>query len=139
MIVVDTNVIGYLYLTSGRSEQAEKALLKDAQWAAPILWRSELRNVLAGYIRKGQLSCGDAIRIMDEAEMLMQNGEYEVNSVAVMELVKGSTCSAYDCEFVALARDLGIRLITVDKQILKQFPEDALSLEAFVHQDEDDG
>ena len=29
MIVVDTNIIGYLYLTGDRSAQAEKALLKD--------------------------------------------------------------------------------------------------------------
>ncbi len=35
MIVVDTNVIGYLYLGSAYSEQAERALLKDAEWAAP--------------------------------------------------------------------------------------------------------
>jgi len=51
MIVVDTNIIGYLYLTSDRSAQAEQALLKDPAWAAPLPWRSELRNVLARYIR----------------------------------------------------------------------------------------
>jgi hypothetical protein len=52
MIIVDTNIIGYLYLTSDHSPQAEKALLKDPFWSAPILWRSEFRNVLALYIRK---------------------------------------------------------------------------------------
>ena len=44
MIVVDTNVIGYLYLSSERSGQAERVLLREAEWAAPILWRSELRG-----------------------------------------------------------------------------------------------
>ena len=43
MIAVDTNIIGYLYLISDRSMQAEQALVKDRQWAAPLLWRSELR------------------------------------------------------------------------------------------------
>ncbi len=41
MIVVDTHIIGYLYLSSERTEQAEQALLKDAAWVAPLLWRSE--------------------------------------------------------------------------------------------------
>jgi predicted nucleic acid-binding protein len=132
MIVVDTNVIGYLYLTSERSEQAEKALLKDPLWAAPLLWRSELRNVLTLYIRKELLNLEDAQRIMGEALKLMQEREYEVASYQVLHLAAKSNCSAYDCEFVALAKDLDIPLITVDKRILNQYPEVALSLEAFV-------
>lgn len=132
MIVVDTNIIGYLFLTSERSTQAEQALVKDPQWAAPILWRSELRNVLALYIRKQVLSLAEAQQVMDEATSLMQREEYEVNSLHVLRLVASSTCSAYDCEFVALAEDLDVRLVTVDRQILEQFPVIAVSLEAFI-------
>ncbi len=131
MIVVDTNIIGYLYLTSERSTQAEKALLKDAGWAAPLLWRSEIRNVLALYIRKNILSLEDALRILEEASTLMQGNEYEVASLQVMQLVAESTCSAYDCEFVALAKDLNIPLVTVDRRILEQFPNVAISLDEF--------
>ena len=131
MIVVDTTIIGYLYLTSERSTQAEQALVKDPQWAAPLLWRSELRNVLALYIRKQILSLAEAQQVMEEAIGLMQDQEYEVNSLQVLRLVASSTCSAYDCEFVALAQDLGVHLVTVDAQILVQFPATAVSLEAF--------
>jgi len=91
MIVVDTNIIGYLYLSSDRSDQAEKALLIDAEWVAPILWRSEFRNVLTLYIRKNILMLEDAIRIMDEATLLMQGGEYEAVSLQVLQLVGEST------------------------------------------------
>lgn len=136
MIVVDTNIIGYLYLSSDRSNQAEKALLIDAEWVAPILWRSEFRNVLAIYIRKNILMPEDAIRIMDEATLLMQGGEYEAVSLQVLRLVGESTCSAYDCEFVALARDLNVQLLTVDKQIVKQFPNEAISLDEYVSKGE---
>jgi predicted nucleic acid-binding protein len=132
MIVVDTNVIGYLYLSSDRSDQAEQALLKDPEWAAPLLWRSELRNVLALYMRKDLLSLLDARQIMDEATGLMQHREYQVPSGQVLDLAAASRCSAYDCEFVALAQDLGVPLVTVDGQILRQFPRLALSLHAFV-------
>jgi predicted nucleic acid-binding protein len=34
MIVVDTNIIGYLYLASERSPQAEQVLRRDAEWSA---------------------------------------------------------------------------------------------------------
>ena len=107
MIVVDTNVIGYLYLSSEKSELVEKTLLQDAGWAAPILWRSELRNVLAMYIRNQRISLGDATQIMNAALSLMRDGEYEVNSGQVLSLATGSQCSAFDCEFVALAQALG--------------------------------
>lgn len=137
MIVVDTNIIGYLYLTSERSSQAEKALLKDAFWVAPFLWRSEFRSALALYIRKKFLSLEDANRIMEEALSLMRGREYHIASFQVLSLVATSTCSAYVCEFVALARDLDVQLVTVDKQILEQFPACAVSLNDYINQIED--
>ena len=132
MIVVDANIVAYLLLTSGRSTQAEQALLKDALWAAPLLWRSEFRNVLALYIRQGLLTLNNAQNIMNEAANLMLGMEFEVTSSKVLSLVAESTCSAYDCEFVALAQDLGVSFVTVDKQVLEEFPSIAIPLERFV-------
>jgi predicted nucleic acid-binding protein len=134
MIVVDTNIIGYVYLGSDRSTQAEQVLFRDAEWAAPILWRSELRNVLAKYIRNQWLSLEDAAQVMDEAIALMREREFEVSSSQVLSLAALSNCSAYDCEFVALAQALEVPLVTVDRQVLKHFSETAVSLEDFVAQ-----
>jgi predicted nucleic acid-binding protein len=132
VIIVDTNIIGYLFLTSNKSDLVEQALKKDPSWAAPLLWRSEMRNVLAHYIRQGYLSLEDAQQIMGEATALMRGQEYEVTSNQVLNLVAISTCSVYDCEFVALARDLNVSLVSVDRQILRNFPDTAISLESFV-------
>jgi len=132
MIVVDTNIIGYLYLTSAHSAQAEQVLLKDSLWVAPLLWRSELRSVLTLYVRKKLLSPADAQQIMEEALHLMQGREYETASHQVLSLAAASTCSAYDCEFVALAKDLNVPLVTVDRQVLRQFPDVATSLAEFI-------
>ena len=131
MIVVDTNIIGYLFLSSNQSPLAERALIKDSAWVAPILWRSELRNVLALYMRKNRIKLDDAQRIMDGAMALLRGREYEVSSSRVLRLAKESNCSAYDCEFIAVANDLKVPLVTVDKQLLKAFPEVAVSLKAF--------
>lgn len=56
MIVVDTNIIAYLYLPHDCTDAAERLLIKQPEWAAPLLWRSEFRNVLALYLRKGVLT-----------------------------------------------------------------------------------
>jgi predicted nucleic acid-binding protein len=127
MIVVDSNIIGYLFLSGERSQEAEQIFKKDPEWCAPLLWRSELRNVLALYIRRKILTLSEAQQIMNDAAGLMAGQEYEVSSNEVLDLVSRSPCSAYDCEFVALARELRVTLITVDKQLLVQFPDIARS------------
>ena len=103
-------------------------LRHDAQWLAPRLWRSEFRNVLALYLRRQVLALDEILAIMAEAETLMQGREYEVPSFRVMQLVESSDCSAYDCEFVALAQGLDLPLVTSDAQILRAFPGTTMRL-----------
>jgi predicted nucleic acid-binding protein len=132
VIVVKMNIIGYMSLSADRSALAEQALLKDASWSTPLLWRSELRTVLSGYIRKKLLKLDETQQIMEAATQLMQAGEYTVTSDKVLGLAAASTCSACDCEFIALAEDLDIPLVTSDNQILSQFPRRAIALEEFI-------
>ncbi len=129
MIVVDTNVVATLLLTGPQTEKAEALLLHDPDWAAPVLWRSELRNVLSGYLRRGQLDHQQVLRLQGQAEALLQGREVPVDSADVFRLVEASDCSAYDCEFVAAALALQTRLITSDRQLLRAFPTLASPLE----------
>ena len=128
MIVVDTNVIAYLYLPGGHTAKAEALLERDADWAAPLLWRSEFRNILAGYMRRNDLTFEQALRLQAEAENLLAGGEHDVDSQRVLELARDSDCSAYDCEFVALAQQIGVKLVTMDTMLLKAFPKHAVAL-----------
>lgn len=128
MIVVDTNVLAYLYLPGEHTAAAEALLARQPDWAAPVLWRSELRNVLAGCLRRGLLTFEQASAIQREAQELMQGAEHEVDSRQVLQLAQRSGCSAYDCEFVALAQQLGVPLATMDGQVMRAFPDIAHSL-----------
>ena len=128
MIVVDTNVLAYLFLPSQHTPAAESLLEQDPEWAAPVLWRSEFRNVLAGGVRRGDLALEEACRLQAEAEDHMSGNEYDVDSMRVLTLAHESGCSAYDCEYVALATTLGTRLVTRDKQVLRAFPGVAVAL-----------
>jgi predicted nucleic acid-binding protein len=131
VIVVDTNLIAYLLIEGARTPQAETVLARDPEWAAPLLWRSEFRNVLTFYIRRRVLSLAEAVDKMGKAELLMQGKEYEVSSVQVLTLAAGSRRSAYDCEFLTLAQDLGVPLVTADRGVLSDFPAVSVSVDDF--------
>lgn len=128
MIVVDTNVLAYLLLPGPKTELAEILRQQDRDWVAPPLWRSELRNVLSGYLRRDLLQRSAAVVLMQEAEAILSAHEEPVSTELVLELVSTSQCSAYDCEFVAAAQQLDVPLVTEDRAILAAFPDRAQSL-----------
>jgi predicted nucleic acid-binding protein len=128
MIVVDANVIVYLYTANVYAARAAALLEQDAEWIAPPLWRSESRNALVGIVRRGALLLEDARAIQSEAEHVMFGAEYQVDSALVLDLAERSDCSAYDCEYVALAKQLGLKLATMDRRVLQAFPEVAVPL-----------
>ena len=131
MIVVDTNVVCQRWLPTPHSAAVDKALAKDPDWIAPLLWRSEFRNALAGALRQNFITLDLALEIAAKAERHFANREFAVSARAVLQLVASSTCSAYDCEFVALARQQRVPLVTLDRQVLRDFPDTAVSLETF--------
>lgn len=129
MIVVDANVLVHLSVTGPRTAEAEALLQRDAVWVAPFLCLSELRNVLMGYVRRGQITLRRALALVSGAEDLLREREFRPRSERVLELAGATGCSAYDCEYVALAEELGVALVTSDRQILRAFPRTAVSLD----------
>lgn len=131
MIVADTNLIVYLFIAGDQTSLAQKVLVKDPQWIVPPLWQSEFRNVLAAYIRRGTTLSG-AKQLMKDALQMLQKREILPSYEKVLDLIAESDCTAYDCEFIALAKQLNIQLVTADRQLLDRFPDCAISLEEFV-------
>lgn len=132
MIVVDTNILAYFWIPGDQTASAVALARRDPDWRMPPLWRSEFRNVLATCLRHGVLSWDDARRIASRAEEQMQASEHGVDTIRVLDRARASRLSAYDCEFVVLAEDLRVPLVTSDRQILRAFPEIAISLEEAV-------
>lgn len=132
MIVVDTNVICYLFLPSQHKSLIDNLLRYDPDWVAPQLWISEFRNALTGYLRHQIIPFEEALPIMAQAESFFHGRIFKVDSSQVLKLVNQSSCSAYDCEFVALAQYLHVPLLTFDKKILREFPDTAVSPQQFL-------
>jgi predicted nucleic acid-binding protein len=131
VIVTDTNLIAYFAVRDANSELADAVFETDTVWAAPLLWRSELRSTLAKYMQHAGMSMEAALLALHSAEEAISGREYSVSSERILELAVQSGCTAYDCEYVALAQDLGVPLVTADRQILRVFPKTAVSLEKF--------
>jgi predicted nucleic acid-binding protein len=128
VIVVDTNILAYRTIPGPRSEETRLLAARDPYWAAPLLWRSELRNVLVGYLRRQTLDVAQANGLMIEAEAVLLGGVHAVEDALVFDLSQRSSCTAYDCEFVALAMALNSPLVTEDQALLRSFPGRCLSL-----------
>ncbi len=125
MIVVDVNLLAYLLIPGKYTKSAELVLEGDSLWAAPRLWRSELRNILATYIRADLIEVADALALFQRASDIIGVEEYEVETSEVLRLSKQSKCSAYDCEYLALAEFLDLDFITADAKLAKAFPQRA--------------
>lgn len=131
MIVVDTNIIAYFLIAGDQTPLAESVYAADLDWAAPRLWRSEMRNLLSLYLRRSEMTIDEAKAVMTNAEILVGENGYDVDSARVLELAAASGCTAYDCEFISLAEVLTAPLVTSDKKLLASFPEIAIPISAF--------
>jgi len=133
MIVADSNLIAYLLIPGDKSALADEVLLKDADWAVPLICRSEIRNILTLYMRHEGMSLAQARRTMERAEALWSSREFAVPSYDVLELSFHHKITAYDGEFVVLAKHLGVPFVTFDKPVRKAFPSLAIAAEEFLN------
>ncbi|HBA84401.1 MAG TPA: VapC toxin family PIN domain ribonuclease [Verrucomicrobia bacterium] len=131
MIVADSNLAANLLIPGEKSELADQIFKQDSTWAAPLLCRSELRNILTLYMKKEGMSLAQAQHTMEKAESLLRNREYAVPLDKVLEMAYRHRITACDAEFVVLAKQLDVPLITFDGPLRKACPEIAIDPEKF--------
>ena len=134
MIVVDTDVISYFWIRmdTGRAALARRVRERDDDWVAPRVWQSEFRNVLRGYLAGDYMTLVEALDYAEMAEEDLRESTHLVPTQPVLELVSETGHAAYDCEYVALAQELGVRLVTGDKAVADLFSDTAILMEDFV-------
>jgi len=67
----------------------------------------------------GRISWSSRIPVTMPIALFFSDGS--INSEAVLRLLDSCGCTAYDCEFVALAQSLHLPLVTTDKELLRTF------------------
>ena len=132
MIVVDTNIISYLLIPNAKYNRlADDLYQKDNNWISPLLWRYEVLSVLSLYLRKNIIDAAGCKSIYQEAmETVISRPVFEFDKV--FKLIENSNLSSYDCEFVALAIENNLPLITEDKKIICEFPDIAYTIKNYL-------
>lgn len=134
-MIVDANVLLYFHINHpDYSAEATKAIEAADRCFAPELWRSELRSALFQYVASekatdlpgSELTLEKAIEHMAVAERIVTHS-FSVGSEEVLRLAYESGCSPYDCEYVQLAQEMELALVTYDRKLQRAFPNVALS------------
>jgi len=128
LIVVDTNVIAYLLIEGDRTNRARSLWRDDPDWRVPPLWRHDFLNVLATFAKRGGADLADTSQLWTRAVDTISPGEIDLDMSAALELAVTSRISAYDAQFITLARRLSVPLVTEDKKLRKTFPDLTLPL-----------
>jgi predicted nucleic acid-binding protein len=133
LIVVHTNVVVPLLVRTEQSAASEQLYALGDEWYAPLLWRSELTSALMAIARRGLINPPQARTALDESNLIIPP-EHEVRSDPqdIFALALASGCTAYDCEYIAVAKLLGAPLATWDKHLLAAFPNDAATPETLL-------
>lgn len=132
MIVVDVNVIAYLLIAGEKTAEARVVRERDPDWIVPDLWRDEFLNILATYVRQGGTSLEQAKKLFISAVDLFEGKESPGGSTATLELAERYQLSAYDAQYLAVAVEFSVKLITEDKSLLRSVPQHCLTMREFI-------
>jgi len=132
MIVADTNLVAYLIIPGAATHDAERVRARDNDWAAPPLLRFELMNVVGQEFCQDRMDRDCALRTFRRGMTLVTVTKLQSDPLFIFNMCHTTGCSAYDLEFAWLALELGVPLVTADRQLLKAFPDVAVSPARFV-------
>ena len=122
MVLVDTNIIAPLYVRSARTEAVEELFARDAVWRTEPLALIELSNVLVMYERSRYITAATARDCLNRAAAFLQPQLFRVSHEAALDAALRYGTTAYDARFLALADQLGSRLVTEDARLRAAAP-----------------
>lgn len=122
MLVVDTNIIAPLYMRSARTEAVAELFARDPVWRTEPLALIELSNVLVTYQRARYITAASARECLSRAAALLQPHLFRVTHQAALDAALQYGTTAYDARFLALADQLGSRLVTEDLRLRAAAP-----------------
>lgn len=132
MIVADTTLLIHIAVPSSKpadADAAEAVARRDAVWIVPPVWASEVRHVVAKYVRGAFMTSENALSVVRRIETLVV--VTPVSHEEVLDAAFRFELSGYDAEYAALAERLGVPLVTSDKRVVFSVPH-AVTPAAFV-------
>lgn len=128
MLLVDTNVVAYLLIHGDHTEAAQELRKRDPDWRSEAFLLVEFTNVLASSIATKRMTLALAQSSLANATALLDGKLARMNHAVVLATASRHRVSACDARFLALAHQLGRRLVTEDARLRAAAPSLTQSL-----------
>ncbi len=132
MIVIDANILIYALIECEYSHLIPQLKAQDADWRTTELCRHEMLNVLATYHRRGVLTLAQCQELLNYACRFIDQAQSDVKSAIALDLAAKHGISGYDAQYVALANNLSVPLISEDRKLRQAVPEIVMSMQQFI-------
>ena len=134
MIVIDANILIYALIECDNSRLIPQLRAKDADWRTTGLCLHETLNVLATYQRRGLLTLEQCRELLKSANRFITVAQCEVDMEASLAAAAKYGITGYDAQYVALAQNLAVPLITEDRKLRQAVPGIGISMQEFIEQ-----
>jgi predicted nucleic acid-binding protein len=128
VLLVDTNVVVYLLIHGDHTEAAQELRHRDSDWRSEAFLIVEFTNVLASSIASRRMSAALAQDFLEKAITLLDGKLIRIAHASALSMAVGYHVTASDARFLALAQQLGRRLITEDAKLRAAAPKLTQSL-----------
>src|SRR3989442_14892570 len=122
MLLVDTNIIAPLYVRSARTDAVEELFARDAVWRTEPLALIELSNVLITFERTRYITAATARDCLNRAAAFLQPQLFRVSHQAALDAALRYGTTACDARLLALAQQLGHRLVAEEAKMRAATP-----------------
>ena len=123
MLLVDTNVVACLLIQGDHTASAQELRRRDPDWRSEAFLLVEFTNVLASSIATKRMTVPVAKDSLAKAVSLFDGKLARIAHASVLSIAARHHVSAYDASFLALADQLGCRLVTEDARLRIAAPE----------------
>jgi predicted nucleic acid-binding protein len=122
MLLVDTNIVAYLLIDGDYTEAAQRLRKKDPDWRSEAFLMIEFTNVLAASVAARRMALQLAEDFLSKADALLDGKLTRIAHESALQIAVRFRVSAYDARFLALAEQLGRRLVTEDAKLRAAAP-----------------
>ncbi len=132
MIVVDVNILAHYVIKGEHTARVHRVWALDDGWIVPVFWRIEFQSILWKYVRVQAMQEDEAIVLLGQAVDLFSANEQDIAGDTALREAMASGITVYDAQYVALARQLNVLCVTLDKPLQKACPDKVISVQKFI-------
>jgi predicted nucleic acid-binding protein len=126
MLVIDASALAALLMPESGGEEVEKAVKEAERVSTLDLAAYEVENAVWRRVRRGELSMEEGNVVVSTLLSLLETFEvfsYREVAADAFKLAVDTGITVYDAAYVVLAKRLNARLLTLDGELLRKFPD----------------